>query len=449
MAHEWIVATEGQTLAQLVTAQEALGNTVLLQDADNSRVLVDAPSGSSGLANAVVYKGATDCSGNPNYPAASAGDMYIVSVSGKIGGASGVSVEAGDSFICKTDGTAAGTQAQRGASWNVVQGNLAGTIVDGTGAGGVLSGTFPNPGFSVNMATQAELDATVATIPVKASGAEVDSGVDDAKFVTALALTNSDYIKEADLPAGGITNSAGNNVVPKSDGTNLVASQISDSGSVVSITREAGTSLTMTGASSSIGLTAEDAGSEAQIDLETPDGGLQLKALDTAASMTVSSAMTDGFTLNVGAQPKFTLAQNPSNDWSIGYVPSDSFIDSISGNMRLSTGGGVIQIGDPADQGSGHFIELDEAAGTFSFKNTNGTDPDTTFFQVFGGVATIQQAYRLTPLAFAALPASPAEGMMAWVNDSNTAVWGATVAAGGTDKVLVVYNGVSWTVAGK
>lgn len=40
-------------------------------------------------------------------------------------------------------------------------------------------------------------------LPVKASGADVDTGTDDAKFVTAKALEDSDYIKEADLPPGG------------------------------------------------------------------------------------------------------------------------------------------------------------------------------------------------------------------------------------------------------
>ena len=44
------------------------------------------------------FKGATDCSANPNYPAASKGDFYIVSVAGKIGGASGTVVEAGDAY---------------------------------------------------------------------------------------------------------------------------------------------------------------------------------------------------------------------------------------------------------------------------------------------------------------------------------------------------------------
>lgn len=34
--------------------------------------------------------------------------------------------------------------------------------IDGEPAGGVLSGTYPNPGFAVDMATQAELDAHAA-----------------------------------------------------------------------------------------------------------------------------------------------------------------------------------------------------------------------------------------------------------------------------------------------
>ena len=40
----------------------------------------------------------------------------------------------------------------------------ASTVMDGDTAGGVLSGTYPNPGFAADMATQAELDAAVAAI---------------------------------------------------------------------------------------------------------------------------------------------------------------------------------------------------------------------------------------------------------------------------------------------
>ena len=68
---------------------------------------------------------------------------------------------------------------------------LTAAVSEGEGAGGVLGGTYPNPGFAVNMATQAELDAVAETVPVKASGTEVTTGTDDAKFVTAKAIRDS------------------------------------------------------------------------------------------------------------------------------------------------------------------------------------------------------------------------------------------------------------------
>lgn len=76
------------------------------------------------------FKGSTDCSANPNYPAALKGDAYIVSVAGKIGGASGISVDAGDIYIASAD-NAGGTQAAVGASWFSLEHN--GVFASGTG----------------------------------------------------------------------------------------------------------------------------------------------------------------------------------------------------------------------------------------------------------------------------------------------------------------------------
>jgi hypothetical protein len=89
--------------------------------------------------NGVVYKGVIDCSGNPNYPAADAGHMYMVSVAGKIGGASGSVVVAGDSILCNTDGTVAGTQAAVGSAWNIIQNNI--DLTNITITGGTINGT--------------------------------------------------------------------------------------------------------------------------------------------------------------------------------------------------------------------------------------------------------------------------------------------------------------------
>jgi len=74
------------------------------------------------------FKGSTDASGNPNYPAASKGDAYIVSVAGKIGGASGKSVDVGDVYVASAD-NAGGTEASVGSSWFVLEHNLQGALL--------------------------------------------------------------------------------------------------------------------------------------------------------------------------------------------------------------------------------------------------------------------------------------------------------------------------------
>lgn len=106
--------------------------------------------------DAMTFKGAIDCSANPDYPAADRGDTYRVSVAGKIGGASGISVADRDLLICMTDSTASGTEAAVGSQWDIVQGKIGGSIlvvssivtreapsgtVDGTNAIFVLANT--------------------------------------------------------------------------------------------------------------------------------------------------------------------------------------------------------------------------------------------------------------------------------------------------------------------
>lgn len=85
------------------------------------KTLVDAVLGAN---DAMVYKGVIDASSNPNYPAGDAGHTYKISVAGKIGGASGVNVQVGDTIICSVDSSVAGNQATVGANWFVIQTNL-------------------------------------------------------------------------------------------------------------------------------------------------------------------------------------------------------------------------------------------------------------------------------------------------------------------------------------
>lgn len=76
-----------------------------------------------GAADAMIFKGVIDASSNPNYPAATTGDFYKISVAGKIGGASGIDVQVGDAIIATAD-NAGGTQASVGTIWSILQSNV-------------------------------------------------------------------------------------------------------------------------------------------------------------------------------------------------------------------------------------------------------------------------------------------------------------------------------------
>lgn len=89
--------------------------------------------------DAMQYKGVIDCSTNPNYPAAvSAGEVYKVSVAGKIGGASGVNVEVGDMIICTVD---TGSITAIGATTNNTNGTLSADATYTNGGAGFASTT--------------------------------------------------------------------------------------------------------------------------------------------------------------------------------------------------------------------------------------------------------------------------------------------------------------------
>lgn len=100
-------------------------------DANNNRIL-NLPSAvassepatfgqlSALIADSVKPPRPLDCSANPNYPAATAGDSYKVSVGGIIGGSSGLVVAVGDLIIASVN-SSAGNQATVGANWGIYQ----------------------------------------------------------------------------------------------------------------------------------------------------------------------------------------------------------------------------------------------------------------------------------------------------------------------------------------
>lgn len=82
------------------------------------------------VAGLLDLQGSLDASTDPNYPAASKGDAYVVTVAGHAGGAGGKVVEIGD-FVIALDDNAGGDEAAVGTSWTVVQSNLTGITAAG------------------------------------------------------------------------------------------------------------------------------------------------------------------------------------------------------------------------------------------------------------------------------------------------------------------------------
>lgn len=120
-----LVFSDSPNLTGTPTAPTASAATNTTQIATTAFVTGAVATAVTGLLN---FKGSTDCSANPNYPSAVKGDAYIVSVAGKIGGASGTSVDVGDWYVAEAN-NAGGTEASVGTSWGHMEHNLVGALL--------------------------------------------------------------------------------------------------------------------------------------------------------------------------------------------------------------------------------------------------------------------------------------------------------------------------------
>lgn len=182
-ADKLVYQTGVNTVAE--TALTSFART-LLDDTDASTARGTLSVYSTAQVDALVvglldFKGSTDCSANPNYPSALKGDTYIVSVAGKIGGASGTTVAAGDTYFALAD-NAGGTEAAVGSSWGHIEGNVA----------------FTSAGLAIATAATAaaqrvalELDQDGFAFIIDGAGAEIADGIkgDLGPFPYACTLT--------------------------------------------------------------------------------------------------------------------------------------------------------------------------------------------------------------------------------------------------------------------
>lgn len=137
------------------------------------------------------YKGEIDCAANPAYPTGYPGDFYIVSElgAGKIGGGSGLAVQAGDVITCKQFNPG-GSHATIGKKWNVTRGQY---TVDETYGAGWNGSSIPASRNDV----YDKIEALVAAVP----GAYTDEMAQDAIGTILVDSATIDFTYDDATPA--------------------------------------------------------------------------------------------------------------------------------------------------------------------------------------------------------------------------------------------------------
>lgn len=168
----------------------------------------------STVLEALHYKGAIDCSVNPNFPTAVVGDFYKVSASGLIGGEFGTTAVLNDNIVCNTN-TSAGTFASVGTYWNIfgsnnsgyvvgpvssINGNLA--IFDGTSGASLSDSGYDVTDFATTAHTH-DYSGIYLGINAKATDSNLLDGLDSTAFAT-VAHTHTTYVSEDDALAYSI-----------------------------------------------------------------------------------------------------------------------------------------------------------------------------------------------------------------------------------------------------
>jgi len=147
------------------------------------------------------FKGSTDCSANPNYPAASKGDTYVVTVAGKIGGASGKTVDVSDMYLCTAD-AASGNEAAVGTSWVVLEHNLVGAVLAANNLSDLTNTTTARSNLGVAIGSQVQAYnadlAGIATLNTNGIPVRTTAGTYAARTITGtsnkITVTNGDGV---------------------------------------------------------------------------------------------------------------------------------------------------------------------------------------------------------------------------------------------------------------
>lgn len=159
-----------------------------------------------------------------------------------------------------------------------------------------------------------------------------------------------------------------------------------------------------------------------------------------------TSAFTSAVDLGSTSVPFTNVVATQSN--TAGPVNILNSFGGTGPSLQSTGTNGILQLAGVSgglDGGQGiriaQHVTIRRSASGATLEIKNGADN--------GFIGIRAQSLQPDPVTVANLPASPVEGMLVAVTDSNTATWGATVAGGGANHVLAYYNGTNWSVAAK
>lgn len=199
-----------------------------------------------------------------------------------------------------------------------------------------------------------------------------------------------------------------------------------------------------------------------------------IESLTTSAPCQMSSTG-----MVCGGTVAFTVTiKNPLGESTLLVTPAGTVLFTQAGyNWTIPTSSGLIDVKKillNSDSGQPNYVFGANAAGngqewknlvaglTNALQVTHSTGqievdintavvPQKSAANTWTGLNMFDLGAKLTPTAYGSLATcnAGAQGRIASVNDSNTNTWAASIAAGGTYKVLAYCNGTSWTVAGR